>query len=104
MDVSTLVAGIKKRRDVLLSDYNARFSDAHLQARAEFWQKCLADAVKSGWSEDARKYFYGKRLLNEIQGWLFQGKQIRLWEHMINSKHPSAVAALKPIDSILDAM
>jgi|GEM_PF-5801141 len=106
IDLSTstadLATAMRKRKDTILARYDEKFSQARIEARLNAWKEILEDAIKDGWSTDARQYFLGKRLLKELQGWLFGSRTILLWEHIINSNDPACIESCSELREILD--
>jgi predicted ATPase len=108
IDSSTTIADLKKamndQKNVILSEYNSNFSEAIIEARLNHWKTVLESSIKSGWTADAKKYFIGKRMLKEIQSWLFGTKNISLWEHIIESEDPACKQTCKELTDILNAI
>ncbi len=97
-DIRTIMT---TNRNQLLTEYGTKFGDTELDTRLNFWKNTLENSIANGWSADARKYFVGKRLLKEIQGWLFTTKTIQLWEHILNSRDPECVKARTELEAII---
>lgn len=91
-----------KKRDEMLSEYSTLFDDAVINERVKYWTERLENSIKDGWSEDAKKYFIGKRLLKDIQSSIFGTKTISLWEHIINSDETECQNVVKPMKELLD--
>lgn len=102
---STTIADLKKsmndRKLEILNDYNTNFSEAKIEQRLNHWKSVLENSIKSGWSEDARKYFIGKRMIKEITSFVFGSKNISLYEHIINSNDAPCIQACKELTEIL---
>ena len=90
------------KRDEILSKYSADFNDTKIQERLESWKLKLEDSIKHGWSEDAKKYFIGKRLLKDMQGSIFGTKNISIWEHIIASNHIDCLNTIKLLKDIIE--
>ena len=103
---STTIADIKvamiDRKIQILSGYNNSFSEAVIEARLSYWNNVLENSIKTGWTKEAREYFFGKRMLKEIQTWLFGSKNILLWEHIINSEEVDCIETCKELRDILN--
>lgn len=108
IDTSTSIADLKNamndQKNKILIEYNSNFSEALIEARLNYWKGVLENSIKTGWTEDARRYFIGKRLLKEIQGWLFGTKNILLWEHIVNSEEAVCQQTCKELLDILNSI
>lgn len=108
IDTSTSIADLKNamndQKNKILIEYNSNFSEALIEARLNYWKGVLENSIKTGWTEDARRYFIGKRLLKEIQGWLFETKNILLWEHIVNSEEAVCQQTCKELLDILNSI
>lgn len=93
---------MQAKKNKILETYEQKFSEGEIKIRLDTWKAVLEKSIKNGWSNDARQYFIGKRMLKELQGWLFGGKNILLWEHIINSDQPECVEACSELRMILD--
>jgi hypothetical protein len=102
--VSDLVSQMSTRRSEVIQRINSNFGDAYIKERLEFWISKLELSVANGWSEDARKYFYGKRLLAEINKYLMGSSHVTLWEQILYSKDPRCLNATKEIRQIIDLL
>ena len=89
------------RKAQIMLDYNTDFSEIAIETRLNYWHALLNESIKSGWSKEARKYFFGKRLLKELQNWLFGSKNILIWEHIINSEEAVCIESCKELRDIL---
>ncbi len=94
--------GFKAKRDEMLSKYSTDFNDTKIQERLDFWKNKLESAIANGWSEDAKKYFIGKRLLKDMQGSIFGTKNISIWEHIMASEEVSCRNTIKPLVEIIE--
>ena len=94
--------GFLNKRENLLSKYSTDFSDTKIEERLTFWKNRLEDSIKDGWSEDAKKYFIGKRLLKDLQGSIFGTKNISIWEHIMASEEEECVNATKLLKEIIE--
>lgn len=99
--IEQIAKAMDQRKTQLLTEYASEFSEANITERVKFWHTLLEESIKSGWSENARKYFVGKRMLREIQGWLFGNKNILIWEHIINSDDPDCLDATSELREML---
>ena len=100
--VSDLTKSIDDKKNQLIADYNSNFSQTYISARLNNWKNALENSIKTGWTEDARKYFVGKRILKEIQNWLFGTKNFLLWEHILDSDEPHCKQSYKELQDILN--
>jgi hypothetical protein len=105
---TTSVAEIKTamddRKNQLLVEYNTNFSALTIETRLNHWKAILENSISTGWTKEAREYFIGKRMLKEIQNWLFGTKNILLWEHIINSEDENCLETCKELREILNAI
>lgn len=99
-----IATAIIEKKNLRLKEYSSNFSDAFIQERVAYWKQKLEDSLAGGWSEEARKLFYGKALLNQLQQKIFGTKRISLWEHIINDDNPSCVNAIKELRQIIDGI
>lgn len=99
--IADLTTAISEKKDFLLKKYNEEFDSNHIQQRLDFWKKLLEESIANGWTPQAREYFIGKRLLKELQNWMFGKQTIQLWEHIINSDDAACVNACSELRSIL---
>lgn len=90
------------KRDALIAKYTSDFGNERIQERLMHWNQVLSNSISSGWSEDARRFFIGKRLLKDVQGWLFGSRKISLWEHVVNSESPECIDACTGLTAILN--
>lgn len=102
--ISDLATAMNERKNILLASYNEEFGGSTIEARLSHWKTTLENSIQNGWTGDARKYFIGKRMLKDLQGWLFGSKNILLWEHIINSKDAECLEACKELRKILDGI
>ncbi|MGV8947708.1 MAG: AAA family ATPase [Lutibacter sp.] len=100
--IDQLSANFNTKRNELLSQYSNQFDDIKIKERLIFWTTRLENSIKNGWSDDAKKYFIGKRLLKDIQNSIFGTKTISLWEHIINSEELECQNAIKPLKELMD--
>jgi len=103
-DIATLASAMNSKKNSIISNYNEKFSQSAIESRLIYWRDTLENSIQSGWSSDARQFFVGKRMLKELQQWLFGKGTILLWEHIVNSQDPECVAACKELREILDAI
>jgi len=96
-----IVTSMNNRKNSLVTTYNTTFTQTMISTRAIYWENALRQAIAGGWSVEARRYFVGKRMLREIQSWLFGTKSISLWEHIVGSESPECVVACKELTAIL---
>jgi AAA15 family ATPase/GTPase len=82
--------------------YTNSFTQAEIRKRLEHWDSVLKGSLKNGWSNEARRIVFGKRILKELQSWLFNSKSISLWELIAKSKEPACLAALKELRDIIE--
>lgn len=99
---AALAAAMYDKKNKLLATYNQNFSESEIEARLNKWKTLLENSIQNGWSSDARQYFIGKRMLRELQGWLFGNKTILLWEHIINSEEPECIQACAELRTLLN--
>lgn len=97
-----LANSICERRNTLLNQYAAQFDDDKIKDRILFWTTRLENSIEKGWTNDAKKYFIGKRLLKEIQNSIFGTKAFSLWEHIVNSDETQCQDSIKPLKEIID--
>lgn len=97
-----LAAAMSQKRNELITKYNNNFSETEIEKRLNNWKLLLQNSISNGWSNEARELFVGKRMLNELQNWLFGKKTILLWEHIVDSDDPACVRACKELREILD--
>lgn len=102
--IEEISKGIIEKKNLRLQEYSSNFSDAFIQERVTYWKQKLEGSLSGGWSEDARKLFYGKALLNQLQQKIFGAKRISIWEHIINDEDPSCVEAIKELRQIIDGI
>ena len=108
IDASTTIANMKAamidKRNELLTNYGNKFSDVVIEQRLNSWKQVLEDSIKGGWTPQAREFFIGKRMLRELQAWLFRNNDILLWEHIVNSEDAECVATCQELRGILNAI
>jgi len=106
LDETTLIDNIKhainQRKSELLKQYDTSFSESYIESRLTYWKTSLESSIKSGWSNEAKKYFIGKRMLRELQSWMFGTKNILLWEHIIDSEDEVCKNAYKELTDIVN--
>ena len=105
-DITTkeeIIKEMNKTKQEKLQKYSEIFSDEFIKLRIEFWNTKLQDSIKDGWTEEARKLFYGKSILSQIQQWIFPGKHVILWEQIINSNDVNCVNAVTALKTIIDS-
>jgi predicted ATPase len=100
--VEQLKTAFSTKRNQILSQYSKSFDDSMIEARIKYWKDKLENSVKSGWTEDAKKYFIGKRLLKDIQGSIFGTKNFSLWQHILTSEEQECVECIKPLMEIIE--
>jgi len=100
--ITALATAIHDRKKQLLQTYDQNFSSTEIENRLHQWKMLLENSIQNGWSSDARQYFIGKRMLKELQGWLFGSKSILLWEHIVDSDEPECVVACAELREILN--
>lgn len=100
--VEDIIQAINNKKDNKLKQYENNFSSTFISERANYWNKKLTDSLSKGWSDDSRKYFHGKSILNQLQQWMFSNKSIILWEQMVNDDNETCLTALKPLRDILE--
>jgi len=96
-----LISALEKARNERIEDYRSKFSDALVKSRVEYWKTTLENSVKTSWTPEARKYFLGKRLIKEIQSFLFGSKNVSLWEHVLIGNGSGCKLAKKELEEIL---
>lgn len=101
---AALAAAMLDKKNVILAKYNQEFSAVEIETRLNNWKVLLESSIQNGWSSDARQYFIGKRMLKELQGWLFGNKAILLWEHIIDSDEPECLEACAELRELLNAI
>jgi len=99
--IEELKSAMEERKNNILSGYSDNFSESKIDERLNHWKKTLEDSIATEWSENARKYFIGKRILKDLQQWLF-GRDIILWEHIINSRDEACIEACRELRDILN--
>ncbi len=102
MTIDDLIDGVCKKKLEILKSYGDDFDNAKLSERVKEWQAKLEGSLTAGWSDEAQRLFYGKRILAGLQSWMFGTRTILLWEHIANSKDPRCIAAVKPLKEILE--
>jgi predicted ATP-binding protein involved in virulence len=100
--ISSIAAAMDTRKNELLNSYNIEFSKTNIEKNLNEWKTKLESSLVSGWSEDARKIFFGKSILKSLQQWLFGSKNIVIWEHMVSSDDPHCREACVELKSILN--
>lgn len=100
--ISDLTNAIDDQKNQLIAEYNFNFSQTNIAARLNHWKNLLENSIKTGWTEEAKKYFVGKRILKEIQNWLFRTKNFLLWEHILDSDDPHCKQSYKELQDILN--
>ncbi len=100
-DNPAILQAMKLSRDSILADYTSKFGDNKIKERLDHWRNVLDTSLTHGWSADARKYFLGKRLLKDMQGWLFGTKNILLWEHILMSNEDPCIEARSELEEVL---
>lgn len=101
---NAIAEAMHMKKNSLIERYNTTFSNAEIENRLNKWRDLLESAISNGWSVDARQYFIGKRMLKELQSWLFSNRNILLWEHIVDSNEPDCIEACKELRSILDSI
>ena len=101
---AALAAAMQDKKNAILTKYNQEFSAAEIETRLNTWKALLESSIQSGWSSDARQYFIGKRMLKELQGWLFGNKAILLWEHIVDSDEPECIQACAELRALLNTI
>lgn len=99
---AALAAAMHDKKDTILTKYNQEFSASKIETRLNKWKTLLENSIQNGWSSDARQYFIGKRMLKELQGWLFGNKTILLWEHIVDSDEPECIQACAELRELLN--
>ncbi|MES1218868.1 MAG: AAA family ATPase [Bacteroidota bacterium] len=99
--ITDIASSMNERKTELLDKLNEQFNYAHIESRLHYWQNLLTDSIASGWSPDARKFFFGKRILREMQQFLFGTKNIVLWEHIVQSDDSACLEACKELKEII---
>lgn len=100
--IDELANSFGEKRNNLLNQYATQFDNNKIKERIMFWTTRLETSIANGWTNDAKKYFIGKRLLKDIQNSIFGTKTISLWEHIINSNEAECQEAIKPLREIMD--
>jgi predicted ATP-dependent endonuclease of OLD family len=100
--IDSLAENISKKALMHINRYSELFTEKNILERAIFWDNELSDALKDGWSRRAQEIVYGKRLLKEMQIWLFSSKSISLWELIAKSDLPECKNALLELQGIID--
>ncbi|MFA7277443.1 MAG: AAA family ATPase [Candidatus Gracilibacteria bacterium] len=101
-DIETLVTTLTTAKNDRLSSTATQISDSYIEERTRYWKETLENSIASGWTEEARKFFYGKSILKNLQQWLFPTKDAPIiWEHMVNDEDPACRSATEPLRSIL---
>jgi len=103
-DVAQIATAMNASATRLIEQYKSNFSTSEIEKRLVSWRFRLEQSILSGWSEEAQQLFIGKRMLAELQIWLFKNKQIRLWEHVINSQDESCIRACHKLREMLTAV
>jgi hypothetical protein len=99
---AALAAAMHDKKNTILAKYNQEFSASEIETRLNKWKILLENSIQNGWSSDARQYFIGKRILKEIQAWLFKNQTILLWEHIIDSDEPECIEACAELRILLN--
>ena len=94
--------GFITKRNERLAAYSTDFGDEKIEERLTFWKNKLENSIKDGWSEDAKKYFIGKRLLKDLQGSIFGTKNISIWEHIMASEEEECLSATKLLKNLIE--
>jgi len=102
--LSELASAVNDSKNILIERYQTSFTPAYIEARLLHWKSLLESAISTGWSSQAREFFVGKRMLAELQSWLFKGKTILIWEHISNSEDADCVQACVELRNILAAV
>jgi predicted ATPase len=100
--IDELSASFSTKRNEMLTQYSTQFDDTKIKERLLFWTTRLENSIANGWTEDAKKYFIGKRLLREIQNSIFGTKAISLWELIINSEETECQKVIEPLKELID--
>lgn len=100
--ISDIKNAINQRKTELLKQYNTTFNEAYIETRLTYWKSLLENSIKSGWSNEAKKHFIGKRMIKELQSWMFGTKSILLWEHIINTEEEVCRNAYKELTDIIN--
>lgn len=103
-EIKALATAMATKKNLIIDSYNDKFSQSAIESRLTYWRDRLQNSIQNGWSSDAREYFVGKRMLKELQQWLFGKGTILLWEHIVNSQDAECIAACKELRDILDAV
>ncbi len=96
-----IVQSMLERKNTLIKNLGAQFSDEYIQESVRDWTQRLAASIEHGWTEEARKNFYGKRLLAEMNNFILGGSQIRLWEQILRSESPECRKISSDLEVIL---
>jgi ABC-type cobalamin/Fe3+-siderophores transport system ATPase subunit len=102
LSIDLLVKNISEKATIHISKYSELFTEKKISERARFWDNELSNALKDGWSRKAQEIVYGKRILKEVQNWLFSSRAISLWELILKSDLPECKNALLELQEIID--
>lgn len=97
-----IIKSFNTKKNGILDEYTNKFSDDFIAQRVVFWKQKLENSLSNGWSNEAKKLFYGKSLFGPIQQQILGTKNISLWEHMINEKNTSCENAVKELKTIIN--
>lgn len=100
--IEELATSMNAKKNAILASYSVDFSESAIFERLCVWRALLEGSINNGWTAEARKYFVGKRMLKDLQGWLFGSKNILLWEHIINSDDAACITTCKELGEILN--
>ena len=99
-----IAAAMNRRKNSLLTTYASDFTESYIESRLAHWKTTLESAISSSWTPKAREFFIGKRMLAELQAWLFKGKNILIWEHIVGSDDPSCLRACNELRGIVSSI
>lgn len=103
-NVTDLVSQMSTRRNEVIQHINSSFSDSYIKQRVEFWIAKLEQSIAGGWTDEARRYFYGKRMLAEINKFLMGSSYVVLWEQILYSNDPRCLNATKELRQIIEGL
>jgi hypothetical protein len=104
LSIDLLTKNIFEKATMHINRYSELFTENNILERARFWDNELSNALKDGWSRKAQEIVYGKRLLKELQNWLFSAKSISLWELILKSDLSECKNALFELQEIIDGI
>ncbi len=102
--VEDIAKGIKDKKDIVVAGYENDFSEANIKARVEFWKSTLESAISNGWSDEARKLFYGKSILAQFASWVSPTRKVNIAEEIINDESAECKNAIKPLVDIIESI